>query len=306
MSVANMKIEPMDVYLGTDVAQVQKVTCLASSATDDLNSTYFILHASTGVRYAVWFDVNSTGVDPAVAGYTSVEVDIAANPVTADAVATAVQGAVDALGTFSASVSGSVVTVTDAANGPAAFAHDSQAAKTGFAFEVETVGDLFEKIGFIDGDISASGFASALVDLNSHQTGTSILGQIPTAGGGNPELSFALKEVTYERYNKILRYRSGPYYPVENASTPGIGGGSLEQFKCIQNAQLVLHPVRLGLANKNDDYCFWRTVLDLDSITFSGETVLTLPITAMAFKDDTKAPNVDVWMYGDWSQNFTK
>jgi len=301
----NVKIEPMEVYLGTDVAQVQTVTCVASSVASNLNSKYFLLYASTGVKYVVWMDVNNTGVDPAIAGYTSVSVELGANPQTAAQVATAVQVAVDPLATFVATVSGSVVTITDAASGAATFAHDSQVAKTGFAFSVSKVGDTFDKVGLIDGDIAISGLARTPVDIKAHQNGATVLGQIFTSAG-NPEISFTLKEVTYARIEKISRYANGAFYPVAAASTPGIGGGSGGLFKSPTTPQLVLHPVRLGVADKSNDYCFWKVSLDLDSLNFSGENILMLPVKAKAFEDCDKASAVSVWMYGDWSQSFVK
>ncbi len=301
----NVKIEPMEVYLGTDTAQVQTVTCVESTAAASLNDKYFALYASTGAKILVQIDVNNTGTPVVISGYTVLTADIAANPVTAAAVATAVQTAVVASALFTASVSGNVVTITDVTAGPAAFAHDSQAAKTGFAFEVTTLGDLFEKVGLIDGDIEVGALARNPVDITAHQNGATVLGQIFTSAG-NPEISFSLKEVTFTRYNKILRYANGAFYPVAASSTAGIGGGSLGLFKSPATPKMVLHPVRLGIANKTQDYCFWKTSVDLDSVTFSGENILTLPVTAKAFEDCDKAPHVSVWMYGDWSQNFTK
>lgn len=299
----NVKIEPMDVYLGEDAAQVQTVTCVASSASASLNNKYFLLYASTGTKYVVWCDVNSTGTDPAISGYTSVHVVLGANPSTAAQVATAVQTVVDALATFVATVSGGVVTITDAATGAAVFAHDSQVAETGFAFSVTTIGDTFAKVGLIDGDIAISGLTRTPVDITAHQNGTTVLGQIFT-GSGNPELSFSLKEVTFTRYDKILRYGAGSFYPVATSSTPGIGGGRYGQFGAPKSVRMVLHPVRLGLADKTNDYCFWKTVIDLDSINFSGENISVLPVKAKAFEDCDKVAPVSVWMYGDWSQSF--
>jgi hypothetical protein len=298
----NVKIEPMEVYLGADAALVQTITCVESTAAASLNNKYFILYSTT-TRYLVWFDVNSTGTDPALSGYTSIEVSLGANPQTAAQVATAVQTALDAHAAFVATVSGKVVTCTNAVTGFAYFGHDSQTQETGFAFAVTTIGDVFEKVGMIDGDIEMGGLSRTPVDITSHQTGATVLGQILT-GAGNPEISFALKEVTQTRYEKILRYSSHGFYPVANASTAGMGGGSYGQFGSPKSVQVVLHPVRLGIADKTNDYCFWKCTLDLDSVTFSGENVITLPVVAKAFQDCTKVANVNVWMYGDWSQSF--
>lgn len=300
----NVKIEPMDVYVGTDAALVQTVTCVDSSASASLNNKYFLLYSTAPVRYYVWMNVNSTGTDPAVSGYTGIEVTLAANPQTAAQVATAVQTAVDAHAAFVATVSGKVVTITNAVTGFAYFGHDSQAAKTGFAFSVTTIGDVFERVGMIDGDIAISALSRSPVDITSHQTGVTVLGQILT-GSGNPEIAFTLKEVTTSKYEKILRYASHGFYPVASASTAGMGGGSFGLFGAPKSVRIVMHPIRLGVADKTNDYCFWKCSMDLDTITFSGENIVILPVKAKAFKDCDKVANVDTWMYGDWSQTFT-
>lgn len=295
-----VKIEPMDVYIGEDQAQVEKITCVESTVAASLNNKYFLLYDGT-TRFYVWMNVNATGTDPALTGYTGIEVSLGANPQTAAQVATAVKTAVDAEAEFTATVSGNIVTVTHVANGYNAFAHDSQAAKTGFAFGVTTVGDLFEKIGLLDGDISITGLSRNPVDITAHQKGASVLGQIFTSSG-NPEISFSLKEVSLDKYSKILRYAGGKFLPVANGSTEVIGGGSYGLFQSPKFTKIVMHPVRLGLADKSNDYCFWKCTIDLDTLTFSGENILTLPVNAKAFEDCDKTPGISTWMYGDWSQ----
>lgn len=307
MGVENIKIEPMEVYIGKNAKMKQKVTAVAD-VSSSLNSTYFILYPEgLATRYVVWIDVGNTGVAPSLgADYTLVEVDIAANA-TAAQVASAIQADVDGLAPFVATVSGSVVTIEDVNNGYAPAAHDAQtlAKKTGFGFEVLTVGDEFEKIGLLDGDIEVSALSRSPVDITAHQKGTTVLGQIFT-GSGNPEMTFNMKEVTFANYEKVLRYAGGTFYPVATSSTAGIGGGSKGLFGSPKFVQVVLHPVRLNVADKTNDYCFWKCTLDLDSVTFSGENILTVPVNVKAFEDDDKRPEVDVWMYGDWSQEFNE
>jgi hypothetical protein len=301
MGVESIKIEPVDVYIGEDAAQVQKVTTVAD-VSSSLNDKYFVLYSPT-VKYLVWLNIGSAGSAPVISGYTNIEVTAAANA-TASAIATAVQTAVDGHAAFVATVSGNVVTITNAATGAAPFAHDSQSAKTGFAFEVTTVGDAYEKIGLIDGDIEVGGLSRSPVDIMAHQKGTTILGQILT-GSGNPELSFSIKEFTKAKFEKVLRYSTSSYYPVAASSTSVVGGGSLGQFKTVNYTKVVLHPVRLGVADKSADICMWKCALDLESFTLSGENIVTLPVTVKAFEDDTKAPNISTWMLGDWSQTLT-
>ena len=106
-----------------DAPAVQEITELTYRAdvSGDLNNKAHTLSAPEG-DYYVWFNVNAAGVDPALTG-TGIEVALATNS-TADAVASAVQSAVDLLTPFGASVNSNVVTVTNATGGDVADAAD--------------------------------------------------------------------------------------------------------------------------------------------------------------------------------------
>lgn len=124
---------------GEDKAQVQKVTTVAD-VSGSLNNKYFIIYAQgDSVKYYVWFNVNSLGTDPSLAGYTGIEVAIATNA-TASVVATAIAAAIDASAAFSASAVGAVVTFTHATYNWNTPAVDSASA-TGFTFSVYTQGE---------------------------------------------------------------------------------------------------------------------------------------------------------------------
>lgn len=56
-------------------ANVTDVTCAADTA-GSRNNTYFVFYTAGNLRgYYVWFNINSAGTDPAVAGLTGIEVD---------------------------------------------------------------------------------------------------------------------------------------------------------------------------------------------------------------------------------------
>ncbi|MEO0322980.1 MAG: hypothetical protein AAF447_08480 [Myxococcota bacterium] len=82
----------------------------AADVGGSLNSTHLLFGDGVAAFHA-WFDVASGGTDPAPAGSTAVEVDIAAGA-TAAAVATALASAIDALPAFTATADGAIVTVT--------------------------------------------------------------------------------------------------------------------------------------------------------------------------------------------------
>lgn len=297
----NIQLEPVDVYIGKNQAQKQKITCLAD-VSSSLNNKYFLIYDETGERMYVWFNVGAAGVDPALAGYTEIEVAIAVNA-TAQQVAAALQAALDAKTEFVATVSGKVVEVTNAAIGYATQAHDAdiEASRTLFAFDMVVVGDTMEKVGMLDGDVELSGLSQEPLDVTAHQTGTTKLAQLLT-GAGSPELAINLKEVTVDRIKKMRRYTSGEHLPVGQGSTPLVGGGLRGQFKPVLTTRVVLHPVSKEFADHSRDVCLWKCSVDLDTMTFSGENVLTLPVTVKANYDCSKPSPVSVWAYGDWTQ----
>lgn len=124
------------VLTAQDLREKFTVLCVADSA-GSLNNTYFTFSKS-GVNYYVWYNVNSAGTDPALAGKTAVPVALATNAANT-AVASATNTAIDALAGVSSTVSSATVTVvidaigavTDAAQG---------AASTGFTITVTRQG----------------------------------------------------------------------------------------------------------------------------------------------------------------------
>ncbi len=104
-----------DSFGGT--AEVTNVTCIADVA-GSLNNKFFFIYGESGAAYCVWINVDSTGVDPSIPGFTSVPVAISADD-SADTVADAVASALDGLADFAAPNPGAaVVTCTNASDGP--------------------------------------------------------------------------------------------------------------------------------------------------------------------------------------------
>lgn len=124
------------VLTAQDLREKFTVLCVADNA-GSLNNTYFTFSKS-GTNYYVWYNVNSAGVDPALAGKTAVPVAVATNAANT-VVASATNTAIDALAGVSSTVSSATVTVvidaigavTDAAQG---------AVTTGFTITVTRQG----------------------------------------------------------------------------------------------------------------------------------------------------------------------
>lgn len=113
----------------TGQAETTTIVCRADSG-GDLNDTYFYLSgANNTTLYYVWYNINSAGTDPAIAGRTGIEV-AAATGAADTAIASATQAAIDAVTGLTATVSTATVTVTNDTAGAATDAVDVSTSQT--------------------------------------------------------------------------------------------------------------------------------------------------------------------------------
>lgn len=133
---------------GSNTTLVQSVSCGADSGSN-LNNTYWWLFDGT-TSYYIWYNVGGTGTDPTPSapdfGHTTtsgVVVAITSND-TAATVATATKTAINALSSFTATVSDNVVTITNVSSGPMKIAVDGSSLRTTNSFEwgVKTLGKM--------------------------------------------------------------------------------------------------------------------------------------------------------------------
>ncbi len=298
-TLANIKCEPMVVTWGEDIANVQTVTCVADVA-GSLNNKYFFFYDVSGTKRYIWIDVNSAGADPAIAGATGHEVDVATGA-TAAAVATAIEAVIEAVSGYTSTVSSATITVTHEATGYAQPAHDGN---TGFSFAVTTEGDAATDMGFIDGDIEIES-TEDLVDVTAHEHGSNILSQIRT--GKQVSLAINLKETSVAQVMRLFRQGGGQYTPSGASGTAVAGWGTSKDFtQTVLNAKkLVLHPKVLGSSDKSRDYTFHLCYPILESFNFSGENIHMFPVSFKVYPKTTLNDRVEYFSFGDGSQTLT-
>ncbi len=124
-------------------ANVTDITCAADTA-GSRNNTYFVFYTSGNLRgYYVWFNINSAGTDPAVAGLTGIEVD-GATGATASTLAGAARTAIAASTAASyVTISGGTSHVIISQLNPGtltAVANGAGGASAGATFSVTTTG----------------------------------------------------------------------------------------------------------------------------------------------------------------------
>ncbi len=127
----------------------QTVSTVADSS-GSLNSTYFTFYDAGDVHgWYVWFNINSAGVDPAVAGLTAVPV-AGATDVTANTLATAARAAIVTATAGYVVVTGATdeIILTNVGRGACTAAADGEDA-TGFDFDVGTAGSYGSGSGLV-------------------------------------------------------------------------------------------------------------------------------------------------------------
>ncbi len=127
----------------TGVLQSQTITTVAD-VSGSLNNKYLLLSSINTTTKAqkdfyIWFNINSAGTDPLIAGRTAIPITGATN-VSANTLATSIRSALNALsGDFTAAGTNAAVIVSNVAPGPVTAAVDGTAA-TGFTFGSATAG----------------------------------------------------------------------------------------------------------------------------------------------------------------------
>jgi hypothetical protein len=294
MSVQNIQVRPMKVTIGKDIAQVEAITCQADVA-GSLGGKYFLFRDSAGAKRYCWFDTGSS-VDPAPAGGWVGSSVVITSGDSATAVATAATAVLTAVSGFNATSSGAVITLTHTAFGFAEPAYDFN---TGFAFKVVTLGQTAADAGCLQGSIEISGFEQTKIEITCHDTGTTVRDE-RISGYGKPVLSFTLQETNKANIEKILRmYGNYAFTPIGADKESVFGYGPAQVGGSNPKVYINMHPVALQASDKSEDFNFWSCEISLETFTFSGEEVSTVPATFNIYPDESKPKSIQFFMVGD-------
>jgi len=287
-------LKPTDVFLG--LRNKDEITTVADVA-GSLGGTSFhfekVALDGTLTQYYCWYD-EGADVDPAPAGRTAVEVTFTAND-SAETIASLTQAAIDALDGVTSRASGAVVSIFNGAIG-------SQTAATevdsGFAFSNATAGEKSD-LGSLDGapDFSPS---FSFVDVKADQLGETLLDQIQN--GVNLEVTMSLLEVDQAKWSQIVGDVAGDKY-TPAGGTELVGVGTSKRFSNMKqfSKELVMKPS--GATDDSENLSIFNAFPDLTSITFSGTELHKMEVTFKAFVDTSKNEKVNLYAYGDSSQD---
>lgn len=276
-------------------SQCRTITTVADVA-DSLDGTYFDLNLIgydfLEAQYYVHF-----GADPVIVGKTAIPATITTGD-TAAVVAAAIKTAVDAadLPCF-VTVASDVVTIENQVQG--AITVETDSGSTGFTLAIGTVG-LSVELGATSGPLDLA-LSTEAVDIVSNQTGSLIGSQIFT--GATAEVSMSLIEVTKERFDILVGEVTGDSVtPVSGTKVTGFGESRLFQSLDELGGQLILHPIRLPVADKSADVVLHRSAPRTESLNFDGSAAQELSVTFTAYLDQGFNTAINLFAKGDWTQ----
>lgn len=292
-SVANVSVEPMNVYWKIEEKETFDFTKVTAAG---FGGKYFKIYLPTGVGYYVWGNENLTDVDPAPAGLTSIVVSYGA-AASALSIATATKTAIDAVLGFTATISGSVVTVVRDAVGECINSAIVDATEVVLT-KLQDGKDV--DLGLIDGDIEVSTDPKTF-ELKAHQYGETILAELVQGFGCSIGLSL-MESDNVLRKSVMVGASGDSFTPVGGTEVYGLGTSKLGTNKVIDAARLILHPVSRGASDYTRDWCFWKAGVVVESITFSGTDPEKMKVTFKCYPDSSKTTAVSILAIGDHTQ----
>lgn len=291
-SAVNIKIEPVNLDLSIEEQETLDFDGLAPA---DLDGKFLNMStASDAILNYMWWDLDAGSADPNPGGRVSVETDIVTGD-SASSIATKTQVIITALPGYTATVSGTVVTVirTDVGDVTDTVDVDSNVLITkcqdGGSFD----------LGLLDGDVNP-GFDEQLFDVTSHQTGTTPISALRQ--GNSSELTTILQETTTSTLKEFFsKLTGGTFTPGGGTELFGQGSSRQGENVFVQARRLVFKPV-----NATDDLgnlTFWKAYPIPSSLTFSGESPKLLEVTWRFFDDPQRDSTISLFAFGDQTQS---
>lgn len=270
-----------------------------------LNNKYFVVHEPvTQAKHVFWYNVATTGVDPAVPNSTSHAIAIASGA-TAGAVATATSAILAALTWVDSSTVSDVkhITVVLDVAGPAYAARDGFGTnKTGFTITTSQFGSVPVDLGGTEGDISFTQEPS-FIEITTPQTGDFVLDEIRK--GMKVSASFEIKDSSVSSFRKSINYYGNTFVAddADSSIVSGVGSGNLFVGMSNVATKIVFRPTtNVAEADASEDFTLHKAVLKMGELTFSAEGEQLIPLEVTAYLDQSKSGMANLYSYGDGSK----
>jgi len=310
MSLSNsseFRLEAAELLYGPTYCRSWQFTADATSDTNDgyLDVNYVIFSDANGLEEVegyIWFNVGSAGVDPAPAGKTEVAEVAYAEDATAEERVDAIISALDAIPSnpfFYYKKSGTDSIIFDNCYMLEQSAESSTDANATLTVLRGGFGKLF---GSTKEGITITSETAAF-DITSNQTGELVLDRV--LQGTSVSAEAAVLDVSQASKEAIIGKGAG--------DTVDLGGGltavGLGESKLFQNAsdiggRLILHPIRLGRADRSADFVMWNTLAQLTELAYDGTDTQSIGASFGANLDSSFKKQVNLCVFGEeWIDN---
>lgn len=297
---SNIKIEPCNVFWGK--RKQFTVLCVADVA-GSLNNKYFTISYFDSnyveKKVAVWYDINTAGVQPTVSGATSY---VKVSGATGASAATLADATMDALllvaGVFaSITLSTATLTVTLLQFGPVTA---PAIGDSGFTITSVVVG-FGGSLGFTTGGVTLN-FSKSFVEVKADQFGDQKIDDI--LNGVSAEVEMTLQETHLLNLRALIGNTWGAEV-TPNTGTLTVAAGTAKNFSNMRQyaCQLILKPV--SAVDDTNSHCFWLAFPDVSSLNFSGTDLQQMPVKFSTYRDNSKVATANIWVYGDHTQDFS-
>lgn len=260
----------------------------------DVKGKSFAIYLPTGVGYYVWGD-DGVVVDPAEPGLTGLDYVVSGDSATATALAAAAQTAINAIAGFTATVSGTVVTIVRDDFGAVTPAADID---SGVLVTICRSGKDYD-LGLLDGDVEFN-FSPSNFIVQAHQSGVTPRAAL-FQGAETVEVTTSLLETKKSQIKELYDVYGGSFTPISGTEVFGVGTSKQGKNLLVDGARLKLRPV--NAVNAQNDTVVMLAIPVPESLVFSGENPRTLSVTWQGFVDDTYAQNAtNIIAFGDVEQ----
>lgn len=283
------KLDPRNVFFG------RNETCCVDTVADvagSLDAVYFDLEDVLGNAYYAWFDVDGGSIDPAPGG-TGIQVVISTGD-SANAVATALENALDASTVFYSDVRKNQVLIVTKSFGEVSNPCADGAAPTGFSF-AQVIAGTYEDLGKTSGPVSFSKGIS-VNEIKADQTGENLQDELIT--GFEISIACSFMELTKSRLTDVVGKGEGSVFTGGTSDVFGYGSNKVGSSRLDLGGSLIL------LSDAGEDpVVIWKCVPDLQSLNYSGVEQQVGECEFKAYVDETKVSSVNIMMFGDHLQD---
>lgn len=276
----------------------KKDTVCITPAFPIVEGSYFKISTPL-VKYVFWMN-DGAGTDPVVAGYTSIEVDTSAATTEVEVVAL-LKTAMETV-EFWATISTDTLSLEVKNKVIGAVLEAAVDVDSTFVIVTDVVG-LGGFLGLTEPLEMSMEVES--VDITANQTGNTVLDKFVTAVSAS--MSTTILQMTKENWSRLVGQGvGGTFTPAGGTEVIGYGSASINKSFFAIAGELNLQPISAEETDHSRDLTFHSTVPNPESINFDSLEKQGMAVTFDALLDASKNANINLFTFGDSSQDLRK